>query len=128
MVRNLTRLFQVRIPSEQKQVTVSDALIPGTMQTIVILRLTRVFARYFRALTEDDALWENIYAREVGGVSLVTRPCTTFRERFFMHQKMEDLVAALATAEDGDEVVLCPGVYERAEADDPYGLSGFKVR
>jgi hypothetical protein len=68
-----------------------------------------------------------IFARQVGGVSLVTRRCSSFRERFFLCQKMADIVEALATAEDGDEVILCPGVYERREEDDPFGFSGLKV-
>lgn len=82
---------------------------------------------FFRALTEDDSYWEKIFAREIGGVSIVTRRCTSFRERFFLAQKFDDIVEALATAELGDEVILCPGIYERKEEDDPFGFSGLKV-
>ncbi len=101
-------------------------MIAGHLEARDLVRLSSA-CWYFRALTEDDSFWERIFARQVGGVSLVTRCCTSFRERFFLCQPMADLETALATGEDGDEILLCPGVYEMRGERDPFIDSAFTV-
>ncbi len=101
-------------------------MIAGQLEARDLVRLSSS-CWYFRALTEDDAFWERIFARQIGGVSLVARSCDSFRERFFLCQPMSNLETALATGEDGDEILLCPGVYEMAGATDPFADNAFSV-
>ena len=70
-------------------------------------------------------MWESIFAREIGGVSLVPMQCNSWRQRFFLSQSMPDLSSALFSAENGDEIVLCPGVYTNDNEEEAESFFGF---
>ena len=82
---------------------------------------------YFRVVGDTDMIWESLFAREIGGVSIVPMQCASWRQRFFLHQSVSDFTAALATVEDGDEIILCPGVHEDDGASSSFFYMGQSV-
>ena len=79
---------------------------------------TRATCWFLREVGSDDAIWEALFASEVGGVSLVPMRCSSWQQRFSHCQKMPHLPGALNSAIDGDEIILCPGIYDDAEFND----------
>jgi hypothetical protein len=61
---------------------------------------------FLRQVADVDNMWEQMFNREIGGVSIIAKRCTSWRQRFFLAQPVEDVVAAFVSVEEGDEIIL----------------------
>jgi ribosome assembly protein YihI (activator of Der GTPase) len=84
------------------------------------LRISSYVSKLFYVLCQDDQNWERLFAQRDGAVYLCPRRCASWKERFFMAQRMDvshGFCEIVDVCEVGDEVLLCPGVYDTTGAE-----------
>jgi hypothetical protein len=86
------------------------------------LRISSYVSKIFYVLCQDDQNWERLFAQRGGdgAVYLCPRRCASWKERFFVAQRMDmshGFCEIVDVCEAGDEVLLCPGVYDTTGAE-----------